>query len=1065
MIKRNFLTLIGSIFLFIITIVFTVGCNVQFVKIESIDVLNVPDEGIYVGKFDEAKITLGITYSNGNYEEVFLTENDLTDEYKNMISNPGEYKIDILYKGFNVKFDLTVLLEQVKVQFLNANSEVVKEYFAIIKDEKLELEYPTDEEMYVEGYHFTGQYEDYTIEIGKTIEINGIYKNIYTVNFYNNLDELITSQSVIEGENACLPSLEEMYVEGYLFTGEYSKSVENVVQNIDVYGIYEKVFTVKFYNGLGELISEQIVIEGQSAEEPNNKELEGYLWKAWDCDFTVVTSDLNIYGVYVKVNLFEFVSNDTTKGKIESNIENGSLIPVGTEIKLIAKPEENYIFKGWYLNNELVSTDVEYTFISNGVEIKLEGKFIFACEEGHSESDWIVDEEATCSKKGSQHKECLVCKEILESMEIDQLEHVYENGECVNCGDKINIKVTSTKNEIFSEENLYVEITFYAQIPTFVSNISSVILTSVNDSKTYYMYDDGKYANNGDDFPNDNKYTIKLNLYLCTSTTYEFFVTVNAADNIKSDSIYIKVVSTITDDEIEDMNQVDDYIHNGIFEDEKYDEYTIEEKQTIVQEQLTELVEQELVADDTIAFDEESQTYTFVYSSGILGAISLKDWKYDQNTPSYIPNILSNSSGETDLIVLWSFDQLWDIESHRKPFYEQANTEWNNAGINSNVNWSTTVADYKALSLYEIILISAHGAYYSYKLPDGSQTLKLPGIILSEEVSEQKDQLYASDLKMHRVAKINLVGGTKYVILPSFFEFYYGNNGLDGSFVVSETAEFMGVTNEESNLMSDVLLNSAVESVVGFANDVLANYSRSFAKTYIDALISGYTSLEAFEYAKQVCGENDYIEGREQYGETAYPVFNGVDMPLVNTSLQNGSFEDSVYFSGWEYSGDVRIINKLAELVPTHQNNMAILTTGIGSGESGYLGSTEGSGLQQKFNVGNSSTLTFSYDVVSEEPYEYVGSMYDDKFIVQIIDENGAIYTIVQETINTSTWYSISNIDFQGGDITTYHTKWQDISFDITQFQGQEITLKFIVYDVGDSAYDTAAIVDNICVS
>ncbi|MGN0441312.1 MAG: cohesin domain-containing protein [Acutalibacteraceae bacterium] len=41
---------------------------------------------------------------------------------------------------------------------------------------------------------------------------------------------------------------------------------------------------------------------------------------------------------------------------------------------------------------------------------------------GHTPSDWNVDKEATESEKGSKHKECTVCKKILETAEIPVLE-------------------------------------------------------------------------------------------------------------------------------------------------------------------------------------------------------------------------------------------------------------------------------------------------------------------------------------------------------------------------------------------------------------------------------------------------------------------------------------------------------------------------------------------------------------------------------------------------------------------------------------------------------------------
>ena len=46
---------------------------------------------------------------------------------------------------------------------------------------------------------------------------------------------------------------------------------------------------------------------------------------------------------------------------------------------------------------------------------------------GHTKSDWIIDEEATCTKDGSKHKECTVCHETLEALTIDMLGHSLEH--------------------------------------------------------------------------------------------------------------------------------------------------------------------------------------------------------------------------------------------------------------------------------------------------------------------------------------------------------------------------------------------------------------------------------------------------------------------------------------------------------------------------------------------------------------------------------------------------------------------------------------------------------------
>ena len=43
-----------------------------------------------------------------------------------------------------------------------------------------------------------------------------------------------------------------------------------------------------------------------------------------------------------------------------------------------------------------------------------------------------------------------------------------------------------------------------------------------------------------------------------------------------------------------------------------------------------------------------------------------------------------------------------------------------------------------------------------------------------------------------------------------------------------------------------------------------------------------------------------------------------------------------------------------------------------------------------------------------------------------------------------------------------YMTNWQTSSFDITPFRGQIVTVILVAGDVGDSAYDTAILLDEI---
>ena len=54
---------------------------------------------------------------------------------------------------------------------------------------------------------------------------------------------------------------------------------------------------------------------------------------------------------------------------------------------------------------------------------------------GHKETDWIIDEDSTCTKEGTKHTECERCgKNPLETGTIPKIDHNYVNNKCTMCG-------------------------------------------------------------------------------------------------------------------------------------------------------------------------------------------------------------------------------------------------------------------------------------------------------------------------------------------------------------------------------------------------------------------------------------------------------------------------------------------------------------------------------------------------------------------------------------------------------------------------------------------------------
>lgn len=63
----------------------------------------------------------------------------------------------------------------------------------------------------------------------------------------------------------------------------------------------------------------------------------------------------------------------------------------------------------------------------------------------HISSDWIIDQQPTVAKEGSKHKECTVCKEVLETEKITKLENVKTETKKEETASKKETKVESKK--------------------------------------------------------------------------------------------------------------------------------------------------------------------------------------------------------------------------------------------------------------------------------------------------------------------------------------------------------------------------------------------------------------------------------------------------------------------------------------------------------------------------------------------------------------------------------------------------------------------------------------------
>lgn len=629
---------------------------------------------------------------------------------------------------------------------------------------------------------------------------------------------------------------------------------------------------------------------------------------------------------------------------------------------------------------------------------------------------------------------------------------------------------------------------FYAQVNAEYQSIK--LIDAVTGQELASMLDDGQYTVSGDDLPNDNIYSCKIALPAPKVGVRKFYARLTDANGTSTmtNQVEITIVKGFTDAEMTAIDQV----HNSLeklVSSAAYQNMSITDRAAAVVDQLLLHVENGLIVPDSIKYDTRNQMYTFLHTSGVLGGIMLAPFNPDLNGGAIMtreereaaaleqqkqkafslmrmmPRGIYDNIEIGDAKILYAFDDA--VSNARYPHYLSMASEWSERGLNTSVNTNVTVEDLKSLADYKVAVLSMHGVYYQSFAKSGA------ALCLLEEVTEEKNQLYTVDLKKKNIATVTVDSGeTRYWVYASFFGDHYASNDLQNTFIFSEACSFWGENSTSDSGMADAFEKAGAPAVIGFYNPVYTNYSRNVMKLYVDNLLNGETASDALNASKQQYGKDDSAYTGSKNNSIfnfakgdSYPLFSGVlTSKLIESNMKNPSFEQSSVPAQWNTIGDVRVLSKLSSLTPSKGDRMAILTTGIGSAESTYLEGTEGSVLSQTFMMpSNGGTIEFEYNVVSEEPMEFVNSMFDDKFIVRILGTGGQVYdehTLV--SVNESTWYPISGINFEDGDDTTYHTKWQTAKIDVSKYQGKLVTLQFIVYDVGDSIFDTAVLVDDV---
>ena len=334
---------------------------------------------------------------------------------------------------------------------------------------------------------------------------------------------------------------------------------------------------------------------------------------------------------------------------------------------------------------------------------------------------------------------------------------------------------------------------------------------------------------------------------------------------------------TLTAAQVRQMEQTDAAV-TALTTGGEYGQLSPDQQQQAAQQQLEQLERQGLVQPGSVYTDAENGMVSFTYSCGVLGGILLADPE-EENSPQL--NLPPDEEEFTTVeqmgsaAIYYAFDNT--VNSSRYPYYAYMQSYWTSVGLDTDLDTGVTVSDLKHMGDYDVCMLSAHGAYYTYQYGWlWKRQATAPIILLTQEADFWSDLRYGGDLLNHRIIKVNGM----YAVTGDFFRNAYRGGGLQDTIVLSETCEFYGRSGRMDRSMVDALLSGGASVVVGYVNNVYSVYSRSMMWQMVNRLLHGDTISQAVQYGLDRYGKNDIIwynaqGGRKPHAVASYPIISG----------------------------------------------------------------------------------------------------------------------------------------------------------------------------------------------
>ena len=213
------------------------------------------------------------------------------------------------------------------------------------------------EEPAKDGYTFSGWSEIPETMPANDVDVNGSFAvNEYFVKYY--VDGKLY-QGVPYAFGAEITALAAPEKEGYTFSGWSEIPNTMPANDVEVNGTFTvNSYDIEYYvdGKLYETKSAEYGTELSFIEAPTK---EGYTFSGWTCEYTTMPAkNIKVSGTF-EINKYDIkveYANGTVTGIPTDKVTHGE------EVSLFAKANAGYTFKGWYNEEELLSSRTSYSF-------------------------------------------------------------------------------------------------------------------------------------------------------------------------------------------------------------------------------------------------------------------------------------------------------------------------------------------------------------------------------------------------------------------------------------------------------------------------------------------------------------------------------------------------------------------------------------------------------------------------------------------------------------------------------------------------------------------------------